>query len=136
MTIIDSSQAMARVLASTPDPWLKQMLTLRRDQHREADCDLGDLGPIVIVEPGDALSAIEQAAGVPIATNLVDGITFPDPAFMPSWEFCEAHQGWHEIVYVTCDDGSGAVLFVPDRDGIDATLMAIIHAYGDGNTPT
>ena len=91
---------------------------------------VGDLGPIVVVDTGDTLAAVEQAAGLPIATNLVDGLSFPDPDFMPSWEWCQEDHGWFEALYVTSDDGSGAVLYVPDRDGIDPTLRAIVRTFG------
>jgi hypothetical protein len=123
---------MARAITTTLNPWLKHMLALRRIQLLEADIEIGELGPIILVESGNNLAAIEQAAGVPIATNLVDGAGWPDPDFVPNWEWCRlSRSGWAEAVFVTSDDGSGAVLFVPDYEGIDPTLLAIIHAFAD-----
>lgn len=131
MLIIDNPLAMARAKASIMNPWLKRRLMLRHRQLYDAGCAVGDLGPIVIVQTGDTLADTERAAGVPIATNLVDGAIFPAYDFEPSWEACEGDHGWYEITYVTCDDGSGAVIFVPDREGIDLTLRSIIQAYAD-----
>lgn len=131
MLIIDTPLAMARAVATIRNPWLRCRLLVRNDQLFDAECVVGDLGPIVVVESGDTLADIERAAGVPIATNLVDGAVFPGPAFMPSWEACEGEHGWYEITYVTSDDGGGAVIFLPDRDGIDPTLRAIVQAHAD-----
>ena len=131
MITIDTPLAMARAKATLRNPWLRRRLALRHQQLYDAECEVGDLGPMIIVQSGDTLVQVEHAAGVPIATNLVDGIAFPDPNFMPSWEACEGDHGWYEATYVTCDDGSGAVIFVPDRDGIDPTLRAIVQAYAD-----
>lgn len=129
--IIDNPLAMARAIAATRNFWLRHRLSLRNDQLFDAECVVGDLGPIIIVETGDALAEVERAAGVPIATNLVDCAVYPAPDYVPSWETCERDHGWYEITYVTSDDGSGAVIFLPDRVGIDPTLRAIVHAYAD-----
>jgi hypothetical protein len=122
---------MADAKATLMNPWLKRRLVLRDNQLFNADCRVGDLGPILIVQSNDTLEDVERAAGVPIATNLVDGAIFPHVNFTPSWETCEGDHGWYEITYVTSDDGSGVVIFVPDRDGIDATLRAIVLKYAD-----
>ena len=131
MLIIDTPLTMANAVATILNPWLRDHLILRREQLFDAECEVGDLGPIIVVDAADALSSIERAAGVPIATNLVDGAVFPDPEYMPSWETCYGDHGWYEITYVTSDDGGGAIIFVPDREGIDTTLRAIVQTYAD-----
>ena len=131
MLIIDTPLAMARARATILNPWLRRRLALRERQVFDAGCRVGDLGPIIVVQNHDPLSDVERAAGLPIATNLVDGAAYPDPDFVPSWEWCEGDHGWFELLYVTSDDGSGAVLFVPDRDGVDATLRAIVRMFGN-----
>ncbi|PZU08517.1 hypothetical protein [Sphingomonas sp.] len=134
MQIITDAQSMARAIATALNPWLKHMLALRSIQLLEADIEIGELGPFIIVEPGDGLAAVETAAGIPIATNLVDGAAWPDPDFVPNWEWVRSDHGWREIVFVTSDAGGGAILFVPDREGIDPTLLAIIRAFADRDT--
>lgn len=129
MLIINDPEGMALILATDIDPQLQGHLLLRQRQFHQDGIEIGDLGPFVIVEPGDHLNAIEEAAGVRIAMNLVDQHRWPDPSYLPSWEWCRLDLGWREIVYVTSDDGSGVVLFVPDRDDIDPSLLAIIRTF-------
>lgn len=132
MLVITDAPSMTRILATTLNPWLKHVLALRQIQLLEADVEIGELGPIIIVEPGDALPAIERTAGLPISMNLVDGATWPSPDFAPNWEWCRrSKNGWAEAAFVLSDDGAGAVLFVPDREGVDPTLLAIIRAFAD-----
>jgi hypothetical protein len=131
MLIINDAPSMTRALATMTDQWLKRTLALRRIQLIDAEIEIGELGPFIIVEPGDPLKVIETATGIPIATNLIDGAVWPSPDFVPSWEWCRSDEGWHELVYVLSDDGSGAVLFVPDREGIDPILSAIIRTFAD-----
>jgi len=113
MEIINSNSVMARALATYHNPWLKRRLSDYRDRLQEADCEVGELGPIVVVEPGDTLEAIETATGV---------------ADLDSREYCEGDHGWYELAFVTGQDGGGAVLLVPDRDGIDPALLAIVRS--------
>ncbi|PZQ94343.1 MAG: hypothetical protein DI533_22440 [Cereibacter sphaeroides] len=117
MHIIDSNAAMAHVLATTLNPWLRRRLLLHRVQHQEVGCDIGELGPILLIEPGDTLAAVQTAAGA----NVTSG-----------WEYHQVDYGWHELVFVLSDDGAGAVLFIPDRDDMDADLLGIIRAATEG----
>ena len=133
MLIIDSPLAMARARATFMNPWLRRLLAVRDRQVFDAGCRVGDLGPIVVVDSGDTLAQVEAAAGLPIATNMVDGVSYPDPDYTPSWEWCEGDHGWYEILYVTADDGGGAVILVPDRDGVDPTLRALVQTYADSH---
>ena len=129
MILIEDPRGMDRAINTTLNPGLRLLLVRRRDQLTGDDIQIGELGPMLIIEAGDTLEAIEAVAGLPIATNLVDGARFPDPDYVPSWEWVQSANGWHEIVYVTSDDGGGVILFVPEREGIDATLLAIIHTF-------
>lgn len=119
-------------LTNIADPPLRRLLEQRHKQL----AGLGEPAGIYIVEPGDTLADIEKAAGFPIATNLADGAIFPDPDFVPSWEWVQTHEGWREIVYILSDDDGGTVLLVPRHDDIDPTLHAILRAFAleDGNT--
>jgi hypothetical protein len=115
MLIITDAPSMTRAIATSLHPWLKHILALRRIQLLEADVEIGELGPFIIIEQGDAVATIEKAARIPIATNLVDGAVWPSPDFVPSWEWALRHEGGWELSFVLADDGAGAVLFVPDR---------------------
>ncbi|KQM13897.1 hypothetical protein ASE49_12755 [Novosphingobium sp. Leaf2] len=107
---------MARALATYLNPWLLRRLVLYRDRLHEAGSDVGELGPVIIVDPGDTLQDIEKAAGIAIGGD-------------PDMEVCVLDNGWAELVFVTSDDGSGAVILIPDREGIDPDLLAIVRTH-------
>lgn len=126
MLIIDSSEAMARALDQPIDQDLKRLLALRRDQllnDTGGGCDLRELALFVVVEPGDSLPAIEEAAGYPVVT---DG----------GFEWVERHERWFEAVTILSDDGFGTVLLVPDEQGVDATLLAQLREEAEPDQPT
>lgn len=116
MLIIDTAAAMAHALDRPLDPDFRQLLTLRRDQA-------GDAARFIVVQPGDTIISIEEAIGFPVMLH--DG---DDAA--PAWEWAQRHDGgWIEVVFVLSDDGPADVLLVPDRDGTDADLIALLHIH-------
>lgn len=43
---------------------------------------------------------------------------------LADWEFIKVNPGgWYEVVVITCDDGAGDVILIPDRAGIDPALL-------------
>jgi hypothetical protein len=130
MISIRSTADMASALASPIDADLKRLLALRCDQLLEIDgYDLGELAQFIIVGPADTLAAIEGAAGVPLATNRVDGSKYGDPGFTSNFEHVEHHGAWFEAVMILSDDGFGIVLFVPDRPDVDQTLLGLVRDH-------
>jgi predicted metal-dependent peptidase len=129
MISIRSSADMAETLSSLLDPDLRRLLTERRDQLLDYDgYDLGDLVHIIVVQQhADTLAAVEAEAGVPLATNLVDGGQLGEPDFEPCFEYVERHGGLYEAVLVLSDDGFGLVLIVPDRIDTDPDLLALLR---------
>ncbi len=126
MMLIDCTAAMADVLARPLDDELRQLLIIRRDQLAEYDLDLADMARIVIVEPQDTASAVEDAMGLPVTTNLVDGVALREGDFTPSWEYADRHpSGWTEIVFILSDDGFGHVLLIPEHESLDPALKAL-----------
>lgn len=126
MLIIDSLEAMARALDQPIDRDLKRLLARRRDQllaDTGGDCDLKELALFVVVEPGDSLPAIEEAAGYPVVT---DG----------GFEWVERHGRWFEAVTILSDDGFGTVLVVPDSQGVDATLLECLREEAEPEQPS
>ena len=122
-----NSAAVKRVLATVPSSRLRALLSQRLTQLTAPDGgDLAELAHFVIVEPHDALSAIESALGFPIG---VDGIGYDEADFAPSWEWSEDHGGWFELVFIFTDDGFAHVLFVPDDEDVDAALLAICREH-------
>lgn len=117
MLVITDAAAMARALASSLDPQLKDLLALRRDQllrDTAGEYELGELVHIVVVQPGDRIADIEVAANFPL---------FTEPAF----EWTQDHGQYLESVVILADDGFGIAIFVPDTDGIDPAMLAILR---------
>ncbi|WP_411341327.1 hypothetical protein V6U71_05650 [Sphingopyxis sp. J-6] len=121
---------MAHALASPIDADLKRLLALRRNQLLEHDgYDLGELVHIVVAEPRDTLATIEGVVGVPLSTNLMDGIHHGEPGFTANFEYVARHGRWFEAVLILSDDGFGVVLFVPDHPNVDASLLALVRDH-------
>ncbi len=128
MLSIRNSADLARAFTGMMDPVLRSLLTTRRDQWLDgADIDLSELVHVIIVQHGDTLAAVEAEAGVPIATNLVDGSRLGDPAFVTSFEWVQRHPGWLEAVMILSDDGFGIALFVPDLIEIDPAITLLLR---------
>lgn len=127
MLIIRSSADMARALAFGLEPPLHKLLVTRREQllHDMPGTDLGDLAHFVVALPSDPIPAIERAAGIPLATNLIDGSRFGEPDFTSSFEFVERRGGWIEAGLITDDDGFAIVLLLPD---VECDLRRLVTA--------
>ena len=127
MIDIFDSAAMERALATLPSARLRALLSQRLTQLTEpAGGEFADLAHFVVVEPHDALSAIESALGFPIG---VDGIGYGEADFSPSWEWSEDHGVLFELVFIFTDDGFAHVLFVPDDEELDAALLAMCREH-------
>ncbi|MBS1144271.1 MAG: hypothetical protein H6R14_1677 [Proteobacteria bacterium] len=88
---------------------------------------------LIIVETGDAASAIEHSAGFPILTSLFDDLPYDHPDYTPPFEIMEQHHyeqyRIYEMVFIGNDDGAATALFVPDQEGIDADLLAVCRSW-------
>ena len=80
--------------------------------------------PMIIIEPGDCLSDIEEEIGFSILTNLFDDISYPDPDFMPSCEALEDHGGCYEMLFILGDGEEAVEIFIP-KTGVDTALLAM-----------
>jgi hypothetical protein len=128
MLIIDSTASMDRALKGPLTGVIKRVLALRRDQLSGFEgYDLGDLGRWLIVEPGDTISAIETAAGLPIAVCHADGNEDDALEHGPPWEWVLDHGGLYEAPIILTDDGFGTVLIVSDRADIEPTLLNMLR---------
>jgi hypothetical protein len=98
MVIIDNVAA----LEAVADPSLRPILNRYRDMM--------DLATLYIIEPSDTLASLSDKRGRSFA----------------GWEFISAFPGgWYCAVIVTCDDGAGDVILVPDRADIDPELLCL-----------
>lgn len=128
MQCIQTWAELPALLEEEPDPHLVRFLTLRRQQLEEFG-EPSDLGCFYIVQPGDRLTDIEKTVDCPIASSIMDDIRFPDPAYTPRWEWIERHKTFWEAPFVLSDDGSGFILIVLDRPGIDEEVRDLMTAF-------
>lgn len=114
------------------DPTIRELVALRFQQLAP---DASSAAPcaFIVVEGGDAVSAIEQAAGFPILTSLFDELPFDHPDFQPCSEILEEHRNEHsciyEMVFIGSDDGAFACVLVPEEEGINADLLLMCRSF-------
>lgn len=120
-------------LSRITNPAIRQLVALRLQQLYSPDDLDSELVEMIVVEAGDAVPAIEQAAGFPILTGLFDGLPFDHPDFYPCTEILEEHKNEHsriyEMVFIGNDDGAATAIFVPDIEGIEANLLAMLRKF-------
>lgn len=87
----------------------------------------------IVVEGGEAVSEIEQAAGFPILSSLFDDLPFEHPDFYPCTEILEEHRNEHtsifEMVFISNDDGTATAIIVPDEEGVAPDLLAMCRSF-------
>jgi hypothetical protein len=115
MLKIDDLQALNQALASDVSDEVAAVLTLRRD--------LIDLATFVIVDPENSLAEVEAVIGFPIQGDY------------PPWEWVLDHGGAFEAPVITSDDGSGIVLIVPYRNGVDPALFKVLSSTAEISDP-
>lgn len=86
-------------------------------------------GYMIVVEPGDRVTALENETSCPILSNLFDDACFGDPDYAPSFEALEEHASCYEMVFILNDDGFGISIFIPKGGGIDTDLLAMCAQY-------
>lgn len=99
----------ASIRGSVTDPTLTPLITRLVEDLADYDRELEELVQVVVIDPGDLLSAIDAELGFQLLDRPLDVI--------------EAHPGWFELTYVLSDDGFGVVVYVPVRPGVDARLI-------------
>ena len=126
MLTIHDGDALPRVL----DPFLRQLIELRVSQlRRNYDGPIDRVVVFHVVQAGDGQDQVAEALGFSPLQNLVDGTTFGDPEFEPSFEWITCHGAWFELVFLLTDDGFGHILFVPNDPGTEFDLHSMCLEY-------
>ena len=107
------------------DPDIHKLVTLRL-----AQLESNIPSPMIIMEPGDSLSDIEEEIGFSILTNLFDDISYPDPDFVPSCEALEDHGGCYEMLFLFSDGEEAIEIFIP-KTGVDASLLSMCADFSN-----
>ena len=134
MVIVTDASDLPRI----SHPGIRQLVALRLEQLSPDVSDAEQVASpptpceFIVVEGGDAVSEIEQAAGYPILTNLFDDLPYTDPDFQPCSDILEEYRNEHGCIYemVFCGTGDGAVAcFIPDEEDIDPDLLALCRSW-------
>lgn len=131
MLILRHTDTIARIT----DDKLRQLITQRLQEIGEScPWDADELGPFIVVEPGDTAADLETVMGFSILDGIFDQSRFGDDDFAPSFEFAEIiGEDLYELVYVINDGGYGYDIFIPNRPGIDPALLSFCQTYAVPN---
>ena len=117
-------------LAHLRDSEVRGLIDRRVQEIAEyVETDFSELVFFVVVEPGDALDAVDVGLGLSLMSNRFDDTAYGGPDFTPSWDVLEEHAGCYELVFVLSDDGSGVTVFVLKSEGVPAELLAMCAEY-------
>ena len=119
------------VIDGLADAGLRQLIQKRLAEISECcPWDADELGPFIVVEPGDTADLLEAEMGFSVLRNLFDDTPFGHPDFAPAFEWAEAHpEGYFELVYIVSDGGYGYDVFIADHPGVDPELLALCRTY-------
>lgn len=139
MLIVTSVSDLPRIA----HPGIRTLLSLRFTQlntAEELDAPDASLTTFLVVEGGEAVSEIEQAAGFPILTSLFDELPFDHPDFYPPFEIMEEHHNepyrFYEMVFIGNDDGAATALLVPDQENVAGDLLAMCRSWATQSVST
>lgn len=111
---------------------IRQLVALRLQQLSPVASPLNP-SEFIVVEGGESVSEIEQAAGFPILKSLFDDLPFDHPDFYPCSEILEEHRNEHsciyEMVFIGNDDGTFTCLLIPNEEGINADLLVMCRSF-------
>ena len=131
MEIFKTSESIQSASAHHPDAELRYLLSARIESLSDLldEFPLSDLMHVMVMDTEDTAQSLEAALSLPVFTNGL-GLDVSDPAFVPSWEICEAHAQWYEITFVLSSDGFGVVVYVL-KTCTDATLLDLCERFAE-----
>lgn len=102
-------------VAQIEDESLRVLILARIEEYSEYVQHFAELVRFVVVGAGDQLKELEGVLGFGLASELSDASRGPDAY--------EEHPGYHELVYVLSDDGSGVIVFIEKGDAMAPVFM-------------
>lgn len=109
------------------DVSIAELVRQRQAEAREAGCEPEEAPAFYLVEPGDAVEAVESGAGVWITRHPFDQRRFGEAGFSPTFELLLEHPRCFEMLFEGTGD-FGVTLVVPKHPGIDAALTAFCQS--------
>ena len=126
----------AAQLPSVTDRGIRALITQRiHELSLDYPWDANELGPFIVVEPGDQLAALDAELGFSLLTSRINGTHFGDPAFMPCHEILEEQARSYEVVVILDDSGYGFTVFVPKDTEVDQDLLTMCARYATPASP-
>lgn len=110
------------------DASIAELVRRRQAEASEAGCETEEAPAFYLVEPGDAVDAVESGAGVWITRHPFDQRRYGEPGFAPTFELLLEHPGCFEMLFVGGGD-FGVTLVVPKHPGIDPALAAFCQSF-------
>lgn len=112
------------------DPTIRRLVEQRLTEICDGEAyDVEIHGEMILVESGDTLASLERETGCWIATNPFDEARYPDPDFVPVFEYLEEHVQCYELTFLSSDDGAGVCLFIPKSPAIDPEVLVFCAAF-------
>ena len=133
MEIFKTAESIESAATHHPNAELRHLLSARIESLSDLldEFPISDLMHVMVMETGDTAQSLEIALSLPsLNYEAGHGLDLSDPAFVPSWEICEAHAQWYEITFVLSSDGFGVVVYVP-KTCTDATLLALCERFAE-----
>lgn len=128
LSITDLRARLPKQLGST----FRRLLT---DRIQDAiACGLEEMTHIIAVEPGDGENDFIREAAFSPFRNTLSQTRYGDPDFEPPWCWLDRLEGWGwEAIHTVGNDGFAFIILVPDIEGIDPTLLAMLREFAPCN---
>jgi hypothetical protein len=129
MINVTTFNAMQAALAQPMDPALHRLLSDRVADAVACGCE--HLTHLIICEPGDTEADFLREAGFSPFYNPLSGWRYGDACFSPHWDWADHHDGWFEWLTCIGNDGFARIVLVPEVEGIDPALLAMLREHLD-----
>jgi len=112
------------------DDSLRELVANRFDEISGGEAFDPDIhGVLIVVEPGDTVTDLENVSGCPILTNTITDRRFGEDGFEPLFEYLGEHESCFELVFVSGDGDFGIVIFIPKTEDIAPELLSFCATY-------
>jgi hypothetical protein len=125
MLTLSSGAAVARALTLPIDGRLRALLALRRDQLGD---EFAGCARIVVVEPRDTPSRLEEALGWSVFQNAATGAWHGDPGYSPGFDVIEDHGFAYELTFEFTADFTHVVI-LQKAPGVHRDFLEFCAAY-------
>ena len=127
MLSLHDIDTMNAALSLPLDPKLHRLLS---DRIQDAiACGLEALTHIIVITPDDGESDFIREVSFSPFWNPLSETRYGDPGHIPPWDWAGKQDGHYEWLKTVGDSGFAFIVLVPDRDGIDPTLLAMCREF-------